>query len=195
MSGRVHGLLHKLPGFWPQRQRAHRPFGSPIPYVTQQAGSKPTPKSPSHVLLLLLLRLGPLPPPQRLCSPGCGSQVWPNICPCSVLSCQNWPVVPACWGLHRPNFLVPHISCSSQLPVLCKSDPHAVSGLGQPIDKNDQEGEAERKALNHTSRDPHRVSSPRRRHCLRQSLPEVPICSQKFQCQLSQCHTDIQCQG
>lgn len=137
MSGWVHGLLDKLPGFWPHRQRAHRPFSSPIPYVTQQAGSKPTPKSLSHMLLLWL---GPHPHPRVCPLPSCGSLVWPNICPCSVLSCQNWPVVPACWGLRRPNFLIPHISCSSQLPVLCKSDPHAVSNLGQAIDKNDQEG-------------------------------------------------------
>ena len=137
----------------------------------------------------------PCPHPRVCALPSCGSQVWPNIYPCSVLLCQNWPVVPACWGLCRPNFLAPHISGSSQLPVLSKSDPHAVSGFGQAIDKNNQEGEAERRALDHTSRDPLRFSSPGRGHCLRRSLPEVPICSQKFQCQLSQRDTDIQCQG
>lgn len=45
MSVHIHSLVHKLPGFWPHRQRAHWPFRSPIPYMTQLAGSKPNLKS------------------------------------------------------------------------------------------------------------------------------------------------------
>lgn len=68
-------------------------------------------------------------------------------------------------SLLSPSSLIQPISCSSQLPVLHKPDPHAVSGLGQAIDENDQKGETESRALRSTSRDPLSFSSLRRGHC------------------------------
>lgn len=122
-------------------------------------------------MLLQLSLLLPFPP-QSLCSLSYWSQVWPNMCPCSVSSCQNWPVVPAClvWGLLSPNSLIQHISYSSQLPVLHKSDPHAVNGLGQAIDKNDQEGEGRKQSPEVHLRRPYQVRLTQKRE-----LPKVVI--------------------
>ena len=174
MSGQVHDLLDKLPRLLAPQPEAHQPFGSPVPQLSQQASSKHTPKSPPR---LLLLRLSTPHNPHP--------QIPPRVCALPAVEARSGPtrvraqfhhVRLGPWSQPAGVCLVPAPS-SNTLAVVYKSDPHAVSGLGQAIDKNDQEGEAEGTALKHTSRDPLRFSSVGRGHCLRESLPKAPICS------------------
>lgn len=89
------------------------------------------------------------------------------------------------------------MSCSSQLPVLYKSDPHAVSGLGQAIDKKQptRKERAESGAWStYTSRDPPGSLHSEEGTVCDNHSPKFPRVPQVW-CQLPQCHRDTQSRG